>query len=108
MGIIFIITCVYGILSSEIRQVVVEDTGFYVYKHSVKNLDSQWYNFDYLKTHNIQLLDGEVYFCEVKPNNAGWNRESFIGVESDNICKLVNELDTRTNSEYQLYDNFIK
>ena len=92
VGIIFIITCVYGILSSEIRQVVVEDTGFYVYKHSVKNLDSQWYNFDYLKTHNIQLLDGEVYFCEVKPNNAGWNRESFIGVESDNICKLVNEL----------------
>lgn len=77
-------------------------------KIPVKNLDSQWYNFDYLKTHNIQLLDGEVYFCEVKPNNAGWNRENFIGVESDNICKLVNELDTRTNSEYQLYDNFIK
>ena len=48
------------------------------------------------------------YFCEVKTNNAGWNRENFIGVESDNICKLVNELDTRTNSEYQLYDNFIK
>ena len=91
MGIIFIITCVYGILSSEIRQVVVEDTGFYVYKHSVKNLDSQWYNFDYLKTHNIQLLDGEVYFCEVKTNNAGWNRESFKGVESDNICKLVDD-----------------
>lgn len=91
VGIIFIITCVYGILSSEIRQVVVEDTGFYVYKHSIKNLDSQWYNFDYLKTHNIQLLDGEVYFCEVKTNNAGWNRESFKGVVSDNICKLVDD-----------------
>ena len=108
MGVIFIITCVYGILSSEIRQVVVEDTGFYITKYSLKNLDSQWYSFDYLKTHKIQLLDGEVYFCEIKPNNTGWNRESFIGVESDNIYKLVDEFDTRTNSEYQLYDDFIK
>ena len=98
----------YGILSSEIRQVVVEDTGFYITKYSLKNLDSQWYSFDYLKTHKIQLLDGEVYFCEIKPNNTGWNRESFIGVESDNIYKLVDEFDTRTNSEYQLYDDFIK
>lgn len=108
MGVIFIITCVYGILSSEIRQVVVEDTRFYIAKYSLKNLDSQWYSFDYLKTHKIQLLDGEVYFCEIKPNNTGWNRESFIGVESDNIYKLVDEFDTRTNSEYQLYDDFIK
>lgn len=108
MGVIFIITCVYGILSSEIRQVVVEDTRFYIAKYSLKNLDSQWNSFDYLKTHKIQLLDGEVYFCEIKPNNTGWNRESFIGVESDNIYKLVDEFDTRTNSEYQLYDDFIK
>ena len=61
-----------------------------------------------LKTIKGEIYEKDDYFCEVKPNNAGWNRESFIGVESDNICKLVNELDTRTNSEYQLYDNFIK
>ena len=61
-----------------------------------------------LKTIKGEIYEKDDYFCEVKTNNAGWNRENFIGVESDNICKLVNELDTRTNSEYQLYDNFIK
>ena len=65
---------------------------------------------EYLKTITIkgEIYEKDDYFCEVKTNNAGWNRESFKGVESDNICKLVDELDTRTNSEYHLYDNFIK
>lgn len=30
-------------------------------------------------------------FVKFKTNNAGWNRESFKGVESDNICKLVDD-----------------
>ena len=44
-----------------------------------------------LKTIKGEIYEKDDYFCEVKTNNAGWNRESFKGVESDNICKLVDD-----------------
>ena len=101
---------VYELFNLDISHIIVSNTGFYKIDHLITHSQFEEYQFSYFENHAPQLLGNEVFFCEIENNedNVGWRRELFIGQYTDNIDKLMSELDRRTKSKYQLVSQLNK
>ena len=101
---------VYQLFDLDINHIIVGDNGFYKIDHLIIHSQFEEYQFSYFDNHAPKLLGNEVFFCEIKNNedNVGWKRELFIGQYTDNIDKLMSELDHRTKSKYQLVSQLNK
>lgn len=93
----------------DINHIIVSDNGFYNIKNLLLQSEFRAYSFNCFDEHFFMVQRNEIYLCYRKndADGMGWRKELFIGYNSDNVYKLVKELDIRTNYKYELYDHLI-
>lgn len=98
----------HNLFSLKIGHIIVSEDRFYIIENIIVKSNFEEYPYSCLDSYSFQAQGKEIYFCRVENNEnySKWERKFLIGRYSNNVYKLLNELDNRTEYKYQITTKF--